>query len=213
MNVKPTSHSLYHPITHLLSIGEAAYWLTDILAGLIVLLQAIFVVGLRVLAENMSDPFGNDVDNLSVLHYINFTWQTSVQMLLAKRPRPVDKATEEHLCVLRPPLGKPWNDVNKDARLRSAHISADGFELEEVLPDMTDGTLSSSPSSYNGSPPHRFSVEKGTERDNKEKEKDKSKRKRKEGKSVGYLSVEGFPVSFASEKEKFPTIFSSTTNE
>ena len=39
-------------------IGEAAYWLTDIVAGLIVLLQGIFVVGLRVLAENMSDPFG-----------------------------------------------------------------------------------------------------------------------------------------------------------
>lgn len=35
-------------------IGDAAYWLTDVVAGLIVVLQAIFVVGLRVLAENMS---------------------------------------------------------------------------------------------------------------------------------------------------------------
>ena len=71
-------------------IGDAAYWLTDVVAGLIVMLQAIFVVGLRVLAENMSDPFGSDVDNLSVLHYINFTWKTSTQMLLGKKPPPVD---------------------------------------------------------------------------------------------------------------------------
>ena len=74
-------------------VGEAAYWLTDIVAGLIVLLQGIFVVGLRVLAENMSDPFGSDVGNLSVLHYITSAWESSFQIILAKKPHHVDKNT------------------------------------------------------------------------------------------------------------------------
>lgn len=110
-------------------IGEAAYWLTDIVAGLIVLLQAIFVVGLRVLAENMSDPFGSDVDNLSVLHYINFTWTSSIKILLAEKRPPIDKNAEEQICLGRPPLGEPWDEDDKNARQRAAQCSGNGFEL------------------------------------------------------------------------------------
>lgn len=127
-------------------IGEAAYWLTDIIAGLIVLLQGIFVVGLRVLAENMSDPFGSDEGNLSVLHYINFTWKTSVQILLSQKPPPVDKNTEEKLCLEHVRLGKPWDNDDMHSRRRVAHYSTNGFEVEPP----NSGSTSSSPSNYTG---------------------------------------------------------------
>lgn len=121
-------------------IGEAAYWLTDIVAGLIVLLQGIFVVGLRVLAENMSDPFGDDVGNLSVLHYINSTWRLSAQILLAKKPRPIDKNTEEKFCLEHRTLGPPWDEDDRHSRRRSAHYSTSGFEIEPPKLQGSDST-------------------------------------------------------------------------
>lgn len=165
-------------------IGEAAYWLTDILAGLIVLLQAIFVVGLRVLAENMSDPFGSDVGNLSVLHYITFTWETSVQILLAKKPPPLDKNTEEKLCLERPPLEKPWDDDDKNARSRSAHCSVSGFEVEP--PQSESLSMSTAPSSYDqDESPNRWSVSGSAEKERKSKKKErKSRKKRNEQSSL-----------------------------
>jgi len=151
-------------------IGEAAYWLTDIVAGLIVVLQAIFVVGLRVLAENMSDPFGDDVDNLSVLHYINFTWKTSMQMMLAKKPRPIDQDTEERLCEGRPPLEEPWDADEKNARV---DVSSSAFGA--------GGSLSTSPSNFSGAAPLWSTDEvaaiemKWDKEDTKSKQKSKSK--------------------------------------
>lgn len=131
-------------------VGEAAYWLTDIVAGCIVLLQAIFVVGLRVLAENMSDPFGSDVGNLSVLHYVNSAWRSSVQILLANKPRPVDLNVEEKLCLEHVPLGQPWDGNDVASRRRSAHYSSGGFEIEP--PKLTGSGSSTSESSYEGLP-------------------------------------------------------------
>jgi hypothetical protein len=124
-------------------IGDAAYWLTDIVSGLIVLLQAIFVVGLRVLAENMSDPFGSDVDNLSVLHYINFTWMASHRIMLSQKPAAVDLNTEEKLCLEQVSIGKPWDDDARRARSRSAHYSYDGFEIEPTTADDSDYEVAS----------------------------------------------------------------------
>jgi hypothetical protein len=145
-------------------IGEAAYWLTDIVAGLIVLLQAIFVVGLRVLAENMSDPFGSDVDNLSVLHYINFTWTSSMQILLAKKPRPIDKNAEDQMCFERPPMEQPWDEDGKRARLKSVQCS-NGFEVGGLDVGGTESE-STSPPGYSDEQgvPHRWSVGRNAEK-------------------------------------------------
>jgi predicted membrane chloride channel (bestrophin family) len=118
--------SFSHPMSLALDsgIGDAAYWLTDVVAGLIVALQAISLVGLGVLAENLSDPFGDerrDLNNLSVLHYINFTWKTSTQMLLGKMLPPVDMTVEEKLCSERSLLEEPWSNGEMNAKNGSAH--------------------------------------------------------------------------------------------
>jgi hypothetical protein len=88
--------------------GEEAYWVTDLVAGLIVALQVIFVTGLRVLAREMSDPYGDDVSDLSVMHYMNFTWTMSRRMLEAELPEPVDSIMEEQLCRESQSIGDAW---------------------------------------------------------------------------------------------------------
>ena len=53
--------------------GDDTDWGSEILYGIIVLLQCIFVVGLRLLGQKMIDPFGDDLEDLSVITYVEGT--------------------------------------------------------------------------------------------------------------------------------------------
>eukprot|EP00567_Pseudictyota_dubia_P006488 CAMPEP_0197440584 /NCGR_PEP_ID=MMETSP1175-20131217/7048_1 /TAXON_ID=1003142 /ORGANISM="Triceratium dubium, Strain CCMP147" /LENGTH=386 /DNA_ID=CAMNT_0042970719 /DNA_START=91 /DNA_END=1251 /DNA_ORIENTATION=- len=53
--------------------GEESDWSIELISGLIVLLQSIFVVGLRLLGQFMIDPFGDDLEDLSVITYVSST--------------------------------------------------------------------------------------------------------------------------------------------
>ncbi len=66
--------------------GSDVYWTSDVVAGLVVVLQAIFVIGLRILGQKMSDPYGDDLIDLSVIFYCNFTWRMSNRILNAQFP-------------------------------------------------------------------------------------------------------------------------------
>ena len=57
--------------------GDDIHWSAGVIKGLVVLLQAIFVLGLRVLGQKMSDPYGDDLIDLSVMYYVEFTWTNS----------------------------------------------------------------------------------------------------------------------------------------
>ncbi len=53
--------------------GKECYLGLDVLNGLIVLLQCMFVVGLRSLGTKMIDPYGNNLVDLSVILYVEAT--------------------------------------------------------------------------------------------------------------------------------------------
>lgn len=77
--------------------GEGAYWFVDVINGLIVLLQCIFVLGLRLLGKNMTDPYGDDLEDLSVMHYINSTLESCERIMGSKKPAPLDAKVEDEL--------------------------------------------------------------------------------------------------------------------
>ena len=89
--------------------GEETHWSTDILCGIIVMLQAIFVIGLRLLGQKMLDAYGDDLEDLSVLHYVREAWKTSNRMLASHFPAPVSSQTEEDLTKQATSLGYPWD--------------------------------------------------------------------------------------------------------
>lgn len=106
--------SVYVPIFAISSaysagIGNETHWSTDILSGVIVLMQAIFVIGLRLLGQKMMDPFGDDVEDLSVLKYVRDAWKTSNRMLSTHFPAPVSPTTEEGIQYMSSSLGHPWD--------------------------------------------------------------------------------------------------------
>ena len=90
-------------------VGDQVHWTTDLLSGLIVLLQAIFVIGLRILGQKQIDPYGADYEDLSVLYYIRGTWKRCNRILASQFPASVDDSVEENLHASQlEPIGRPW---------------------------------------------------------------------------------------------------------
>ena len=58
----------------------------DILQGIIVFLQCIFVVGLRSLGTKMIDPYGDDLEDLSVINYVEATLEICGTIMGANQP-------------------------------------------------------------------------------------------------------------------------------
>lgn len=88
--------------------GDDMHWGLDVTSGLIVLLQSMFVIGLRLLGAKMVDPYGIDDEDLSVLHYIETAWKTSNRLLEARFPAEVSEEEEEDLVVKKESIGYPW---------------------------------------------------------------------------------------------------------
>mmetsp|Transcript_20593 Transcript_20593/g.44731 ORF Transcript_20593/g.44731 Transcript_20593/m.44731 type:complete len:380 (+) Transcript_20593:49-1188(+) len=66
--------------------GEETYVGLDILQGVIVFLQCIFVVGLRELGTKMIDPYGDDLEDLSVILYVESTLEICSTIMNSKQP-------------------------------------------------------------------------------------------------------------------------------
>jgi len=58
----------------------------DLLNGVIVFLQCVFVIGLRSLGTKMIDPYGDDVEDLSVILYVEATLEISSTIMNSKQP-------------------------------------------------------------------------------------------------------------------------------
>ena len=58
----------------------------DILQGIIVFLQCIFVAGLRSLGTKMIDPYGDDLEDLSVINYVEGTLEICRTIMRSHQP-------------------------------------------------------------------------------------------------------------------------------
>ena len=96
--------------------GQEVYWTSDLVNGLIVMLQAIFVIGLRLLGQKLSDPYGSDEEDLSVMHYLNFTWTQSNRILAAEAPggNRTDEV-EDDIVRERVTIGAAWDGEEEKA--------------------------------------------------------------------------------------------------
>ena len=94
--------------------GTGVFWFGDILVLLVVVLQAIFVNGLRLLGQKMSDPFGDDLTDLSVIFYVTFTWTMSNRILESGFVDTRD-SDEVRLRTRQTSLGDAWEPRNERA--------------------------------------------------------------------------------------------------
>lgn len=82
--------ALYLPL-FAIDVAYASGWAEDtfigldILNGVIVFLQCIFVVGLRALGTKMVDPYGDDYEDLSVILYVEATLEICGTIMNSKK--------------------------------------------------------------------------------------------------------------------------------
>ena len=87
---------------------ENTTWVAEIVSGLVVFLQALFVIGLRILGQQLSDPFGGDLIDLQIARYVNMILNGSNQILAAKRLHPPSIETELRLQLKMSSLGQAF---------------------------------------------------------------------------------------------------------
>ena len=110
---------------HSVASNDEINWISEILSGLIMLLQAIFVIGLRLLGQVMVDPYGDDLEDLSVIHYIQETWLASNRILATKFPASLNEMVEDDIVKSRPAtLGKAWEDKKESSTTTTATTKA-----------------------------------------------------------------------------------------
>jgi len=102
--------------------GEMHFW-TDVILGLIVLLQAFFVIGLRLLGQQMVDPYGDDLEDLSVLYYVWSTADATKNIMNTQYPEPLDPKLEEDMARGQTPMDISCGTTS----------SADGSPSEEDI--------------------------------------------------------------------------------
>lgn len=99
--------------------GATIYWTADLVGGLVVLFQSMFVIGLRILGQEFSDPFGDDMIDLSVIFYCTFTWRMSNRILeTSYEDGDVDDAEELQLKrEQKESLGAAWEMNESDVEV------------------------------------------------------------------------------------------------
>jgi len=83
-------------------------WVAEVVSGLVVFLQALFTIGLRILGQQLSDPFGGDLIDLQIARYVNMILNGSNQILAAKRLHPPSIETELRLQLKMSSLGQAF---------------------------------------------------------------------------------------------------------
>jgi predicted membrane chloride channel (bestrophin family) len=114
--------------------GKEVYWVADVVAGLVVFLQVVFVIGLRILGQKMSDPYGDDLVDLSVIHYVNFTWTHSNRILNSHFPsEEASPAVENELIQKRKFLGAAWEqDSSSNIETEKSNDSQCGGSMQKT---------------------------------------------------------------------------------
>jgi predicted membrane chloride channel (bestrophin family) len=94
-------------------MGDTVHWTADVIGGLIVVLQSIFVLGLRILGQKMNDPYGDDLIDLSVMFFVEFTWTMSNRILKSQFPGEASDEEEKSLERKRQSIGDAWEDHDR----------------------------------------------------------------------------------------------------
>ena len=111
------------------------HWTGDVIGLVVVVLQGIFVIGIRVFAQMMQRPFGGELENLSVLTYIKFVYEESMRVLKSEIWAPLDVDLENQLKNGRESLGKAWEEDCETCLSRSTMLPATFMtsKIEEAL--------------------------------------------------------------------------------
>lgn len=101
----------------------------ELLCALILVTTVVIIVGIRLVGDAILDPFGPEVEDLTVLRYVTFTLTASRRIYLASNPTKKKKTTlDEELCMeaMRPDVGAAWANRGGDGSATAGGAQAMG---------------------------------------------------------------------------------------
>lgn len=90
--------------------AKTVYIFPDLLGFFVVFLNMVFVIGLREIGHAMNSPYEDSLQDLSVLHYLNFTISATRKVLSGSSMPSPGIEIEEELEAARPDLGLAFID-------------------------------------------------------------------------------------------------------
>eukprot|EP00977_Amphora_coffeiformis_P029109 scaffold38790_cov214-Amphora_coffeaeformis.AAC.1 len=97
-------------VSHEVAKSESFHWFNDVIGILALLLQCIFVIGVRYVAQVMRVPYAGELESLPVLSFVEGCCDMSLRIMYSSGYRPLDGAIETCLAREREPLGEFWDD-------------------------------------------------------------------------------------------------------
>lgn len=118
--------------------------LRDIVGIIIIFIFSLIAIGILEIGRLMSQPYKTDLSDLSVMHYINFTWMSSRRILIGGSFESKGLQMEKDLEASRPSLGKGFEESTRmDTKMycieRTDHLSS---ELLDVTMTSSSSALS-----------------------------------------------------------------------
>jgi len=110
----------------------------EVIGCIIVLTNSLFMIGLINIGKKLQEPYGHDVEDLSVIHYLTFTLKMSRRIVARKIPPPTTAQEEEDMNNRRPELGMSYDGsfkfLNTEMRLQSSQEDGlNASQQEDVL--------------------------------------------------------------------------------
>lgn len=98
-------------ISHEVASSEAAHWFNDVIGLLALLLQCMFVIGVRYVAQVMRIPYAGELESLPVLSFVEGCCDMSLRIMYSAGYQPPESSVEKVLAQDRDSLGVFWDSA------------------------------------------------------------------------------------------------------
>ena len=96
-------------VAHEVAVTESSHWFNDVIGILALLLNCMFVIGIRYVAQVMKKPYAGELESLPVLTYTEECCEMSLRIIHSSGYRPLDRSKETILYNDRTSLGNFWD--------------------------------------------------------------------------------------------------------
>jgi hypothetical protein len=98
-------------ISYEVAQSETAHWFNDVIGLLALLLQCIFVIGVRYVAQVMRVPYSGELESLPVLSFVEGCCDMSLRIMYSTGYQPIEDSIEQVLTRDRQSLGDFWESA------------------------------------------------------------------------------------------------------
>ena len=130
------------------SLSVDNHHLRDIVGVIVVSIFSMIAIGILEIGRLMSQPYKTDLSDLSVMHYINFTWMSSRRILIGKLFEVKGLKMELDLEAARPSLGKGLGDSKIMVKAANEIRCNDDFLPRQLLQTSRNESMEKSAISF-----------------------------------------------------------------